>query len=357
MESSIWSWPATRPSASFAAVAITAAITIAFSDGYVNVLLGNGAGGFGPAEVHHLGTFRSPGAIAVGDINGDSKADVITANNGDLSVLLGDGTGAVGGPINSGSGYCAPIDLARRRGRRRQGGHAFEHRYGGLSVQKGDGLGHFTRSAARQHWRCYAIRPSWATLTPMASSTWWLSALPTTSFARITAITWVLQRLLRRSHARGDRAPGQRPGRLRLAANVVAGQRPGLWLAPGCRCAGSHGRRPARTGGRSTTTPARQSSRPTTATGIRRRRSSISDASVVEGNSGTTNAVFTVTLVGAHSGSVSVNYATADNTAVAGADYTATSGTLTFGPGESTQDDLRPGQGRHDATSSTSSSS
>src|SRR5205823_12236604 len=63
----------------------------------------------------------------------------------------------------------------------------------------------------------------------------------------------------------------------------------------------------------------------------------ISDASVVEGNSGTVNAVFTVTLVGTHSGSVSVNYATANNTAVAGSDYTAMSGTLTFGPGESSK--------------------
>jgi hypothetical protein len=64
----------------------------------------------------------------------------------------------------------------------------------------------------------------------------------------------------------------------------------------------------------------------------------ISDASiVVEGNSGAINAVFTVSIVGAHSGSVSVGYSTADNTATAGADYTATSGTLTFGPGESTK--------------------
>jgi hypothetical protein len=50
---------------------------------------------------------------------------------------------------------------------------------------------------------------------------------------------------------------------------------------------------------------------------------------VVEGDSGTLNAVFTVTLVGDH-GNVSVNYATANNTAVAGVDYATTFGTLTF---------------------------
>ena len=44
--------------------------------------------------------------------------------------------------------------------------------------------------------------------------------------------------------------------------------------------------------------------------------------------------VFLVTLNPAATGTVTVNYATADGTAVAGTDYTATSGTLTFAPGE-----------------------
>ena len=43
---------------------------------------------------------------------------------------------------------------------------------------------------------------------------------------------------------------------------------------------------------------------------------------------------FEVTLNRAASGTVTVDYATADGTATAGADYTATSGTLTFDPGE-----------------------
>jgi hypothetical protein len=64
----------------------------------------------------------------------------------------------------------------------------------------------------------------------------------------------------------------------------------------------------------------------------------ISDATpVVEGNSGTVSAIFTITLVGAHKGNVSVNFATADNTAIANPDYTGTSGTITFGPSESTK--------------------
>ena len=47
-----------------------------------------------------------------------------------------------------------------------------------------------------------------------------------------------------------------------------------------------------------------------------------------------TEMVFRVTLESASSGTVTVNYATADGTATAGEDYTATSGTLTFAPGE-----------------------
>jgi hypothetical protein len=64
---------------------------------------------------------------------------------------------------------------------------------------------------------------------------------------------------------------------------------------------------------------------------------SISDASVTEGDSGTTTAVFTVTLSAASGRVVSVTYATADGTASAGADYNSASGTLTFAPGALTQ--------------------
>ncbi|MCC8432068.1 cellulase family glycosylhydrolase [Reyranella aquatilis] len=61
---------------------------------------------------------------------------------------------------------------------------------------------------------------------------------------------------------------------------------------------------------------------------------SVGDASVVEGNSGTVQMNFTVSLSKAASGPVTVAYATADGTATAGSDYVARSGTITFAAGE-----------------------
>ncbi len=51
---------------------------------------------------------------------------------------------------------------------------------------------------------------------------------------------------------------------------------------------------------------------------------------------GTANAIFTVTLSSAASSDITVNYTTADGTAIAGTDYTTTSGTLTIPAGSTT---------------------
>jgi hypothetical protein len=62
---------------------------------------------------------------------------------------------------------------------------------------------------------------------------------------------------------------------------------------------------------------------------------SINDAQVTEGTSGTTKTMtFTVTLSKAGTSSITVQYATANDTAVAPGDYTAKSGTLTFSVGQ-----------------------
>jgi hypothetical protein len=64
----------------------------------------------------------------------------------------------------------------------------------------------------------------------------------------------------------------------------------------------------------------------------------VDDPSVVDGSGGATTPVtFTITRTGSLSGSLTVNWATADDTAAAGTDYVAASGTVTFADGQATQ--------------------
>ena len=69
---------------------------------------------------------------------------------------------------------------------------------------------------------------------------------------------------------------------------------------------------------------------------------SVADASVVEGDSGTVLAQFLVSLSAPSEQVVTVAFATAGQSATAGADYTETAGTLTFQPGQTSQTVLVP---------------
>jgi Calx-beta domain/FG-GAP-like repeat len=64
---------------------------------------------------------------------------------------------------------------------------------------------------------------------------------------------------------------------------------------------------------------------------------SVSDATVKEGNMGTAVATFTVGLSDASTQPVTVAFATGDGSAIAGSDYQAAGGTLTFAPGETSK--------------------
>ncbi|HBB94855.1 MAG TPA: hypothetical protein DC054_05640, partial [Blastocatellia bacterium] len=73
-------------------------VTASFSEN-VTLLLGDGAGGFGPPNSFDIGVSSAfPFSIAIGDFNGDGKRDVVTANSNtnNFSVLLGNGTGGFG---------------------------------------------------------------------------------------------------------------------------------------------------------------------------------------------------------------------------------------------------------------------
>ncbi|MDF5739522.1 Calx-beta domain-containing protein, partial [Nostoc sp. S13] len=58
---------------------------------------------------------------------------------------------------------------------------------------------------------------------------------------------------------------------------------------------------------------------------------------IVEGNTSPQNATYTVSLSNASAQTITVQYATANGTATAGVDYTSTTGTLTFNPGDTSK--------------------
>ncbi|MBK7978161.1 MAG: VCBS repeat-containing protein [Deltaproteobacteria bacterium] len=89
------------------------------NDGTVTIRLGDGLGGFPTATTHSLGV-QGPQAVAVGFIDGDTDLDIVTVNDdpdaGDpdkVVLLIGNGTGGV----ESTASYSSRNpDSPRRRG-------------------------------------------------------------------------------------------------------------------------------------------------------------------------------------------------------------------------------------------------
>ena len=80
----------------------------------VTVLLGNGSGGFTPAAGSPFTVGTGPSSVAVGDFNLDGNADLVVANNvsGDVSVLLGDGSGGFTVSLFGTGGFTDAVSVA-----------------------------------------------------------------------------------------------------------------------------------------------------------------------------------------------------------------------------------------------------
>ena len=241
------------------------------SSNNVSVRLGTGAGSFGTATNFSVGT--GPASVTVGDFNGDGKSDlaVANANSSNVSVLLGTGTGSFGPATNFTVGTVPrSVTVGDFNGDGKSDLAVANGSNNNVSVLLGTGTGSFG---------------------------------PATNFTVGSSP---------RSVAVGD---FNGDGKSDLATANYNGGNVSVFLNADPTA---------------TVTITDVSQPPISLT--------INDVTVTEGNSGTTNAVFTVSLSSAASTVVSVNYATANGTATAGTDYTALPPTtLTFNPGETSK--------------------
>ncbi|MGY3088380.1 hypothetical protein ACVWYF_001413 [Hymenobacter sp. UYAg731] len=79
------------------------------------VLLGQATGGFAPVSIYSAGSNKMPGAVALGDVNGDGRPDIVTTNsyNNEMGVLLAQASGGFA-PVSAyatGAGGSAGVAL------------------------------------------------------------------------------------------------------------------------------------------------------------------------------------------------------------------------------------------------------
>jgi len=337
------------------------------SSSNVSVLLGTGTGSFGPATNFTVGI--SPRSVTVGDFNGDGKSDLATANrsSSNVSVLLGTGTGSFGTATNFTVGSSPHSVMVGDFNGDGKSDLATANRYGyNVSVLLGTGTGSFgTATNFSVGSSPFSVtvgdfngdgKSDLATANYLGNSVSVLLGTGTGSFgpatnfsvgSRPTSVTV--------GDFNGD-------GKSDLAtANLNGGNNVSVLLGTGTGSFGTAtnfavGSSPTSVtvgdfngDGKSDLATANANSSyvsvllnadPTATVTITDPSISltINDVTVTEGNSGTTNAVFTVSLSSAASTVVSVDYATANGTATAGTDYTAIPPTtLTFNPGETSK--------------------
>ena len=264
------------------------AVANKFSD-TVSVLLNTTtAGATTPtfATQQDFATGSSPYSVAFGDVNGDGRLDLAVANNGmnNVSVLLN----------TTAAGAATPTFAAKQD---------FATGTGPISVAFGDvnGDGRLDLAVANQ-----------------GSDT--VSVLLNTTAAGAATPTFAAQQTFATGGGPSSVAFGDvnGDGRLDLAVANYSSDTVSVLLNTSAQVTLSDGSATGTIDDDDVATV------------------SVGDVSLAEGNSAGT-ASFVVTLSNASDSAVTVNYATQDGTATAGSDYTATSGTLTFSPGETSK--------------------
>jgi len=274
---------------------------------HVNVLLGTGDGGFGTQNSYDLwGT--STTAVAVADLNGDGKADVVAGAQNPVHVLLGNGDGTLQSPKHFGS-YGTSIAIADIDGDGKLDLAMAASGYVGVSL--GDGLGAF---GAPQYFAAGFNSNSVAVADFNGDGK--VDLVATNPASNTVSV------LL------GAGAGAFKPPLNAVTAAGPFGVAVGDFNADGRTDAAS-----ANSAASNVSVLLNDGTWPA----LDAPSITINDVTVTEGNTGTVSADFTVTLSAAYGQTITVHYATADGAATAGSDYQAAIGTLTFAPGVTSQ--------------------
>ena len=292
--------------------------------GSVEVLLGDGQGGFAARHLYQLQA-KNPYGLAVADLNADGRPDVVTTNfdyyDGFVSVLLGNGDGTLSYDVNSSNFAASLYPAAVAVGDFTSDGvpdlviTGFAE--GGTAVLPGLGDGTFPAQIG----------------VPGSHASDSLAAADFNGDGRLDVLTL------------GEGSDDYGPASLFLGHGNGFFEGPqdvdiGGWY-PGSPDAGDYN----------------GDGRPDLAVGVGFTFGNVSvsvllnnadwaplppslrigNCTVTEGNTGTSSATFTVTLSVASAETITVDYATGDGSATAGSDYQAVSGTLTFAPGETSK--------------------
>jgi hypothetical protein len=287
----------------------TIADPIDWDNPIVVVLLAEGLGGFAHSSYYELNGTWSPVGLAVGDLNADGTPDVVTANEdaGAVSVLLGSGDGTLGLASNFGTG---PSPRAVAVGDF-TGDGVPDLITAGQTVDVLPGNGDGTVAAPIRH----SANGMGMTAVTVAdfNGDGRLDAVATDPGAGTVSV--LLGRGGGTLSAPLDHAAGATPTAVAVG-DFNGDRRPDV----AATAAGSN----------AVAVLLNDAAWPPLNTPWLR----IIDATVIEGNTGSRAATFTITLSAASAQTITVAYTTGNGTAAAGSDYQATAGTLTFVPGQ-----------------------
>jgi Calx-beta domain/FG-GAP-like repeat len=283
--------------------------------GFASVLLGNGDGTLAAPTITELG-YGYHTSAAVADFNGDGKLDFATVNDdyGTVRVLLGDGSGGLGAPTDFYLGYSASSLVA---GDVNGDGHAdliTSNWNNNVSILLGNGTGTFGSA------QNYAAGGRPASVVVGDFNNDGNLDLATANYGSNDLS------VLR----------GIGNGAFSSPVNSTAGSHPYAVAAGDFNGDGWLDAVSANNGGGDISVLINDHSWPSPLPPPPP-SVSINDVTVTEGNTGATNATFTVSLSAPYSQSVTVHYETANGSATAGSDYMAMPGDVTFGIGETSK--------------------